>query len=450
MNLKTLPQTVRDIFLRKNALLVKSSLVAGVASSVLFTGCEPYSMQPLQFEPNYLYAKSLELDPDVDVATTLDEPLKDTNALLELWFGTLDEPKLPPLFEDEDEDYTELLSLDLLKMAAGPPLESLEPGETGLYRQLCASCHGESGQGRGPVAASQNPYPREFRHGWFKYKTTERLDKPTKADIARLLRQGLADSQMPRFADLSEKQIDALVDYVIFLAIRGEFERSLLVTGVNDLELDTERIFISEAESQLTAEQKAKVEEQLENASDLLSRIARRWTRSQIGEIEIERPAFPLVGTETDENKDELLASIEKGKQLFIGDVAACAKCHGANADGNGIQAPDFDDWTKDWTARIRINPTDSKSLMPLMARGGLKPQALKPRNLLEGHFRGGREPEDLYRRITQGIPHSTMPAAAMAASEGAVGLTTDDVWHLVNFILSIADKPSYAEVASN
>lgn len=442
--------------LNRNRLLslprfLSPRILGGVAAvcALSYAGCEPYSMENARFEPNYLYAKSLELDPDVDASVPLDKPLADTNALVDLWFGTLDEPKLPPLFEDEDEDFSELISLDKLKIAAGPPAPTVEPGETGLYRQLCASCHGETGQGRGPVAASQNPYPREFRHGWFKYKSTERLDKPQKSDIARVLRQGLADSQMPRFTNLKDEQIDALVDYVVYLAIRGEFERSLLLSGVNDLDLEKDRIYNADPLSQLTEEQKGTVEEQLETASGLLGRIARKWTRAQEFDSEIERPSFPLVGGETEDNKAELLASIEKGKQLFVGDVATCAKCHGPNADGNGIQAPDYDDWTKDWTTRIRLNPTDSQSLLPLMARGGLKPQPLKPRNLVEGHFRGGREPEDLYRRIKQGIPHATMPAAAMAASEGAVGLTEDDVWHLVNYILSIAKKPVYDEVVS-
>jgi mono/diheme cytochrome c family protein len=429
---------------RLRPALTTSLMASGAALALTSIGCQPYPVEKARFEPNYLYAKSLELDPDVDASIPLDQPLADTNALVDLWFGTLDEPKIPPLFEDEDEDFSELLSLEKLKIAAGPAVSTDVPGETGIYRQYCASCHGETGQGRGPTAASSNPYPREFRHGWFKYKSTERTDKPMKSDIARVLRQGLADSPMPRFANLSEQQIDALVDYVVYLAIRGEFERSVLLTGVNDLDLEKERIYNAEPQSQLTDEQKGAVESQIETASGLLGRIARKWTRAQEFDGEIERPSFPIVGTETEENKEQLVLSVEKGRQLFVGDVAACSKCHGPNADGNGTQAADFDDWTKDWTTRIRLNPLDEKMIQPLMARGGLKPQPLKPRNLIEGHFRGGREPEDLYRRIKQGIPHATMPAAAMAASEGAVGLTEDDVWHLVNYILSIAKKPVY------
>ncbi len=40
--------------------------------------------------------------------------------------------KLPPLFEDEDEDYSELISLDKLKIAAGPPAPTDEPGKQGF------------------------------------------------------------------------------------------------------------------------------------------------------------------------------------------------------------------------------------------------------------------------------------------------------------------------------
>jgi len=79
---------------------------------------------------------------------------------------------------------------------------------------------------------------------------------------------------------------------------------------------------------------------------------------------------------------------------------------------------------------------------LPLMARGGLKPQPLKPRNIVEGHFRGGRTPEDLYRRIRYGIAGSPMPAAAVVQSREEPGLLDEDLWHIVNYVLSIAQVP--------
>jgi mono/diheme cytochrome c family protein len=251
-----------------------------------------------------------------------------------------------------------------------------------------------------------------------------------------VLRQGLGDSQMPRFTKLTDKQIAALVDYVIYLSMRGELERSLLFKGATDLDLEKERIFNPSPVESMTSEEKSANEDQLENANQLLTRIARRWLAADRFQAEIPRPSVPILGTESETNRNELVASVERGKALFLGEQGACAKCHGEKANGLGVQSPDYDDWTKEWTSKIGIKPTDETGVIPLMARGGLKPQPLKPRNITEGHFRGGREPEDLYRRIKYGIPYATMPEAAAV-------LTPDDIWHIVNYILSIANVPA-------
>jgi mono/diheme cytochrome c family protein len=400
-------------------------------------GCKPSEVAPLKHEPNYLYAHALGTAED----TVLDQPLSDTQELLTEWFGTLDEPKLPPLFSEDD--YQELLSIDKLKVAAGPPATTPEPGERGLYRQLCASCHGETGQGRGPVAASQNPYPREFRHGVFKYKSTPRRFKPVKADIAKLLRNGLAGSQMPLFNKLPTEKLEALVDYVVFLSIRGELERKLLYKAAYDLDLEKERIYNASFRGSNDDDKKKALESQLESATEILTEIADLWNASQDKVEHFPLPAFPLLGNETDENREALQASIAKGKELFASETAACAKCHGASAKGDGTQLPDYDDWTKDWTSKIGIKPTDIDALLPLMARGGMKPQPLKPRNIVEGKFRGGREPIDIYRRIRYGIVGAPMPAATIVESTEEKGLVEDDVWHLVNYVLSIAEPPA-------
>ena len=377
-----------------------------------------------------------------DVA--LEQPLSDSQDLLTEWFGTLDEPKLPPLFSDDD--YKELVSLSNIEKAAGPPSASVEPGEKGLFRQLCASCHGESGQGRGPVAASQNPYPREFRHGIFKYKSTPRKNKPVKADIARSLRKGLSGSQMPLFNKLPDDKIDALVDYVIFLSIRGEFERKLLYTAAYELDLDTDRIYVASLKASSEADSKKQLEGQIETATEVLTGIADAWVESIDSVEEFELPSFPLFGSESADNRSELEKSIVKGRELFLSEAAACAKCHGESARGDGKQLPHYDDWTKDWTSKIDINPTKLEELLPLMARGGLKPQPLKPRSIVEGKFRGGREPLDIYRRIRYGIAGAPMPAAAIMKSSDDKGIQEEDVWHLVNYVLSIAEPEAIVQ----
>lgn len=385
-------------------------------------GCREPNPLASMHEPNYLFAHSMEISQETEMA----QPLSDTKDLLNEWFGTLDAPKIPPALQEGD--YEDLLSEANLQLAAG------NPGKPGLYvLQQCASCHGLSGQGRGPVAASQDPYPRDFRAGIFKFKSTPRGAKPLKEDLARTLKEGLSGTQMPVFHKLSDPEIQALVDYVVFLSIRGEFERKLLQTAAIDS--PGERIYDAKGDDKTRDEQKSTAEE-------LLTQIADRWVQAEDAKEDFPLPNFPLVGSETEENKAELLASIAKGKELFAQETAACSKCHGVQADGKGGQLPDYDDWTKEWTTKIGLQPTETDALLPLMARGGMKPQTLKPRNIIEGHLRGGRNPIDIYRRIRYGIAGSPMPAASIAQSNDEPGLKEDDLWHLVNYVLSIAQVP--------
>ena len=411
----------------------------GLSVSLIAVGCKPSSSPPAMHEPNYLYSHALEIKEDL----SLDVPLSDSQALLTDWFGTLEEPKLPPLFAEDD--YKELLSLSNIEKAAGLPVNTVEPGEKGLYRQLCASCHGESGQGRGPVAASQNPYPREFRFGLFKYKSTARKFKPVKSDIARALRKGLSGSQMPLFNKLPDDKIDSLVDYVIFLSIRGEFERKLLYGAAYELDLEKDRIFNVAIKESNDPDSKKQWDGQIETATEILTGIADAWVQSADGVQEFDLPDFPIFGSETADNRSELHESIAKGRKLYLSEEAACAKCHGESARGDGPQLPDYDDWTKDWTSKIDLNPAKLDELLPLMARGGMKPQPLKPRNIVEGKFRGGREPMDIYRRIRYGILGVAMPAAAIIKSADEKGIREEDIWHIVNYVLSIAEPETVA-----
>lgn len=435
---------LRQFTLTQTSIMKHTIFAFLVATAFLIpnSGCVNDQNKVALHESNYLYAHAIGIGEDVD----MEQPRKDVQVLLTEWFGTLDDPKLPPLFQEED--YKDFLSLEKMKMAVGPAPESKEPGTTGLYRQQCASCHGESGQGRGPVAASQNPYPREFRNGWFKYKSTNRAGKPLKEDLNHTLVRGLGDSQMPKFQNLTDAQRDALVEYVVFLSVRGELERNLLKVASTDLTLfdddpsKVERLYDISLKNATDARGKEAYQSQLDRATESLTSIADSWISAEERVFELDDPEIPLVGKATEDQKEELANSIARGKELFLGPDAACSKCHGTSGLGDGPQAADYDDWTKDWTAKIGITPTDYDALLPLLARGGMKPQPLKPRNIVAGHFRGGRQPSDLYRRIKFGIPGATMPAAAMAAGEGEKGLTEDDVWHLVNYILSIAETP--------
>lgn len=424
-------------------------LLLPVFVTSFFAGCDAPQPELASFEPNHLFAYRMEVSESVPT----EQFLLDSRDLLTEWFGTPDAPKLPPLFAEGD--FKNLVSLETMKPAIGPAPDSKEPGDHGLYRQLCASCHGETGQGRGPVAASQNPYPRDFRKGVFKYKASNRNSKPLKSDIVRTLHEGLNGTQMPRFDKLTKTQIDALVDYVVYLSIRGEFERKLLMMATSDLDPeksfdpkpeDRERVYDVSYKGSTDAAKKKVFDSQVETATDLLTEVADTWVEAEDTVEEFEAPDdLPVLGLTKPEDIDQeaLQASIKKGRELYLSQTAACAKCHGESAKGDGLQVPDYDEWTKDWTVQINIKPDDQDAVRPFLARGGMKPQPLAPRNLVEGKLRGGRDPIAIYRKIVYGIAGSPMPGAAMAASETEAGLQKNDIWHLVNYVLSLKEENS-------
>jgi mono/diheme cytochrome c family protein len=365
------------------------------------------------------------------------EQERQVSTVLLAMFGTPDEPAVLPEFGLDEAK---------LRLASGPVRSDIVGRKNGLYREHCAHCHGVTGDGMGPTAAFLNPYPRDYRPGVFKFKSTERADKPTHADLLRILRNGIAGTSMPSFALLSDPQIDALAEYVKYLSIRGETELALMRAY---FELD------DEAQGVLPETKEFLVDE-------TLVPIAEKWKTASDAQI-----AVPDMPADID-----MVASIAKGRELFYGDKANCVKCHGVTGLGDG-QANDYDDWNK---AIVEIN----KEIMGGLAKAGetstsgmsaeeaaehrkqvawlgrfsnvidgdaLRPRTIPPRNLRTGVYRGGRRPLDLYYRIHAGINGAPMPAA-----KGTV--PPEDIWHIVNYIRSLpyefdgelgADRPMVA-----
>jgi mono/diheme cytochrome c family protein len=136
------------------------------------------------------------------------------------------------------------------------------------------------------------------------------------------------------------------------------------------------------------------------------------------------------------EVRERLEQSIATGRKIFHGNVANCATCHGNTALGDG-QKNDFDIWTKDWIQPLNLDPKNRQQLEPFLQLGALKPRNIVPRNLRSGMYRGGGQPVDLYMRIVLGIDGTTMPAAAMKPAN-PLGLTENEVWDVVNYVLSL------------
>jgi mono/diheme cytochrome c family protein len=218
------------------------------------------------------------------------------------------------------------------------------------------------------------PHPRDFRQGAFKFTSTGK--KPTRADLFRTLTFGLKPTAMPSFGMRTEDERHRLIDYVMYLSLRGRTEfdvlRTLLVHGEDGLDGDV-----------------------ADEAARVLKVELRGWANA-------EREVIPAGPPASADGSPELAASVRRGHALFLDPKGAgCATCHG---DYGRDVKPQYDVW------------------------GTL----VKPANLTEPLRKGGSSPADLYRRIRGGIQPANMPAP--------VGLTDAQVWDVVQFLSALPD----------
>jgi mono/diheme cytochrome c family protein len=274
------------------------------------------------------------------------------------------------------------------------------------------------------TAAFLNPYPRDYRKGQFKFKSTPVGQKPTHDDLKKIVMEGIPGTAMPSFKLLPDLEVESLIEYVRYLSIRGEVERQLL-SATADLEEGKRLAAVLPANA--TAEQKAAQQEQLASIKEIVANVVGRWQGAAAVVVAI--PSRPALV------KEELVASQKRGRDLFYGTVANCAKCHGESALGDG-QTTDYDDWTKEFIA----DGKNRQLVATYVSLGLLPPRNIKPRNLRLGVYRGGMRPIDIYWRIKNGIDGVPMPAATMKpeGDPNAKGLLPDDIWDLVNYVQSL------------
>ena len=397
------------------------ALVVLALTAATGSGCRE---APPQFSPNLVRAISLEKSRSVPTQAAL----SDVSVVIETLFGTPNQPRWPIEILTDDAQ-RKFVSLENLQKAAGTVTSDEANNHTGLYQEHCVICHGISGSGAGPASRFQVPYPRDFRAGVFKWKSTRRDAKPTRNDLERLLLHGVPGAPMPSFGLLPPADRDVIIDYVIYLSIRGEVERELLSRAIDDLDYDTGPPEDDLRLTWVSTDQRAKSTEGESTIEEVVQEVVRSWVTAKTSEV----PTRP-------EAKD-LAESIDRGKEIFHGKIANCVGCHGEGGAG-GLPSLDYDDWTKDFTSRIGITPEDKKAVKPFRKAGALPPRKIDPRVLAGGVLRGGSDPETLYRRIHHGIAGTPMPS--LEISEEAVagtGLTPDQAWDLVAYVESLIQQ---------
>jgi mono/diheme cytochrome c family protein len=423
--------TIRAEFHKAIAVFAAAFFVA------LASGCE--KAPPPRFHVNLVAAARAEL------TTAHQQTIAD---VLEAMWGTPD----VPFALDETK-----LDMDKLKMAAGPVRSDRSGLHTGLYREHCVHCHGISGDGMGPTASFLKPYPRDYRQGKFKFKSTERAEPPTDEDLATIVRHGIPGTAMPAFeVALAQPEIDALVEYVKYLSMRGQTELAL-IAAIADLGTD----------EQLKLDRETLV-------AGALQPILDQWHGAGQKIIQAPEPPANFGSAE----------SIAKGRDLFFGQ-AQCLKCHGTTALGDG-QRTDFDDWSKEINEmqiaarssleklpedrataeqsnreavreaeqiedaderkarleELKVEYEDTKKSLDrreqmdrlrlaVIETHALAPRTIDPRNLRLGVYRGGRRPIDLYYRFFAGINAVPMPGVGGTVKD-------EEVWHLVDYVMSL------------
>lgn len=392
----------------------------------LLVGCDA---RIERFEPNEVYALSVSRS----FSTPAEAALGDVSQVVEQIFGTPDRPVWPTELL-ADSDLGSLVDPDRLAQSAGLVFSEEDGTNRGLFRKHCVNCHGLSGSGTGPASLLQDPYPRDFRHGVFKWKSTERTAKPTRDDLSGILRRGIPGTAMPSFSLLSQDEIEALVDYVVYLSVRGEVERKLVAAAV--LDLGYEESAPPEPELKLVrataGDRVSSGAEAEEVIAETVREVVRSWQQADQQVVAVP-PAPELTGA--------LLAeSIERGRGIFHGQIANCAGCHGPEGNGQAVTL-DYDDWSKEYSTRLGLTPTDREAMQPFRDAGALPPKLTKPRRFGRSVLRGGGDPETIYRRIAQGIAGTPMPRVEISQQVTGTGLSVEQAWDLVHYVESLAAR---------
>ncbi len=177
-----------------------------------------------------------------------------------------------------------------------------------VYMKRCVQCHGVSGDGNGPVGASMYPRPRDYTKGIFKFTSTPYGSKPRREDLIQTLNRGVVGTSMPNFRLLPKKEIEAVVDYVLVLAQRGELEFQVASEAEASEELDPEIV------------------------EELTGDVKTRWIEA---EVSLTQPLTPQPELTEDR--------IKAGREAFLS--KGCSKCHGEDGRGHTKDNIGKDSW---------------------------------------------------------------------------------------------------------
>jgi mono/diheme cytochrome c family protein len=185
----------------------------------------------------------------------------------------------------------------------------------------------------------------------------------------------------------------------IMRGVRGTSMPEFNLLDPKDLDAVVDYVLVlthrGELEAELAAEAEVSDEVDAARVPEMIRGILAKWDQAR------GRVVYPT--TPMPEFTPEVVAL---GKKAFL--TVGCAQCHGEDGRGQLATNLEMDDAWKNKT---------------------------KAADLTSGMLRGGTEPLDIYRHIDAGINGTPMPAFHDTLSK-----SPERVWHLVGYVLSVAD----------
>ncbi|MCA8996266.1 MAG: cytochrome c, partial [Planctomycetaceae bacterium] len=327
------------------------------------------------------------------------------------------------------------------------PAEILVRGRH-LYGEHCQHCHGVAGDGAGPTARYLNPRPRDYRKGIFKFTTTQASERICRDDLSRIIEDGIPGTYMPSFKLLTDDEMESIIEYVMWLSMRGEVEYKL----VKFLSESYTRDVVLERIADARTKRQADLQAAREAGTDPPDREYETYAsiRQEFFELAKDPDEFPIIFEETidlmvsqwesaqqsdalvrptdhfaDQNASVVATalldqeSVKRGRALYLSADLNCVACHGEAGYGDGAQT---------YTITKNLETGEENPEPGLYDHWG---NPIAPRNLHTGIFRGGRRPLDLYCRIHAGIKGTPMPAFGAK-------LKDQQIWDIVNYVYSV------------
>ncbi len=282
---------------------------------------------------------------------------------------------------------------------AEPTHAGTDPDGGELYTLHCARCHGVNGDGNGPTPM----LPKARHFGYERFKFTDTLNGlkqpqgaagtlggiPTDDVLVALVKRGIAGSPMPAFGDLKDGEVKAIL---------RDGEVKAIVGYVRTRFLRPDRLLASRLATEL---EKAKKDDDFDPKKDWPPKQEKqdKWFAEAVADVTGSEPSpMPAPFPEAKPGYEP------RGAALFT--KLGCLGCHGP--DGKGT---------------IDANRKNDNGTVAY------------PRDFTANVFKGGPEPEHLYRRIYLGIPGTPMKAFGKEA-------TAEEIVDLVYYVKKFAGPP--------